>query len=175
MAPPKPSEGWEFTARASAGINIEHGNTEKQTFLGDLNLDLKKYPHRITFYGELNKEKAGDPSVETENNALVNLDYNRFLSKKWYLFANGQSQRDDFADLDLLWAVAAGAGYQFWESERKNLTLKIGPSYVNEHYSKPMVSMDNKDYRKYAAGFWAIDFDMWFFERFLQVFHHNSG
>jgi hypothetical protein len=35
--------------------------------------------------------------------------------------------------------------------------------------------MDNKDYRKYAAGFWAIDFDMWFFERFLQVFHHDDG
>ena len=74
MSPPKPPEGWKFTARGSAGINIEHGNTEKETFHGDLNLGLKKYPHRITFYGELNTEKAGDPQVETENNALVNLD-----------------------------------------------------------------------------------------------------
>lgn len=171
----KPPDEWEFTARTSAGINIEHGNTEKQTFQGDLNLGLKKYPHRITFYGELNLEKAGDPLIDTVNNALVNLDYNRFVSKKWYLFANGQAQQDKFEDLDLLWYVAAGAGYQFWESKRKNLTLKIGPSYVSERYSKPMVSMDNKDYRKYAAGFWAINFDMWFFERFLQVFHHDDG
>ncbi len=175
MAPPKPPDEWEFSARASAGIGAERGNTEKRTFNGDLTLGLKKYPHRISFYGELNKEQAGDPSVDTENNALVNLDYNRFLSETWYLFGNTQAQMDEFADLDLLWSVAAGAGYQFWHSKRKNLTLKIGPSYVSEHYSRPMVSMDNKDYRNYAAGFWAIDFDMWFFERFMQVFHHDDG
>ena len=46
---------------------------------------------------------------------------------------------------------------------------------MSERYSKPMANMDNKDYRKYAAGFWAIDFDMWFFERFLQAFHHDDG
>ena len=108
MAPAKPPEGWKFTARASAGINIERGNTEKRTFHGDLNLGLSKRPHRITFYGELNQEKAGDPPVETEDNGLVNLDYNRFLSEKWYLFGNAQAQQDKFADLDLLWAVAAG-------------------------------------------------------------------
>ena len=175
MAPAKPPEKWKFTARGSVGINVEQGNTEKRTFYGDLDLGLSKRPHRFTFHGELNQEKAGDPPVETVNNEFANLDYNRFLSKKWYLFGNSQAQRDDFADLDLLWAVAAGAGYQFWESKRKNLTLKIGPSYVRERYSKPMVNMDNKDYRKYAAGFWAIDFDMWFFERFLQVFHHDNG
>ena len=175
MARPKLPDEWKFTTRISAGISIEHGNTEKQTFQGDLDLGLSKHPHRMKFYGELNHEKAGDPSVDTENNALMNLEYNRFISKKWYLFSNGQAQQNEFEDLNLLWSVAAGAGYQVWESKRKNLTLKIGPSYVSERYSKPMVSMDNKDYRKYAAGFWAIDFDMWFFERFLQAFHHDDG
>ena len=175
MARPKPPDEWKFTTRISAGLNIEHGNTEKQTFQGDLNLELSKYPYRIKFYGELNREKAGDPPVDTENNGLMNLDFNRFISKKWYLFGNNQAQQDKFEDLNLLWSVAAGAGYRVWESKRKNFTLKIGPSYVSERYTKPMVSMDNKDYRKYAAGFWAIDFDMWFFERFLQVFHHDDG
>lgn len=47
--------------------------------------------------------------------------------------------------------------------------------YVSEHYSKPMVNMDNKDYRRYAAAFWSIDFDMWFFNRFLQFFNHDDG
>jgi len=175
MAQPKPPDEWEFSARASAGISIESGNTEKRTFNGDLHLGLKKFPHRITFYGELNKEKAGDPSVDTEDNALANFDYNRFVSEKWYLFGNAMAQQDKFADLDLLWAVGAGAGYQFWYSKRKNLTLKIGPSYVSEHYSRPMENFGNQDSREYAAGFWAIDFDMWFFERFMQVFHHDDG
>jgi len=143
---------WKFTTRVSAGINIEHGNIEKQTFHGDLNLGLSKYPHRITFYGELNREKTGDPSVSTENNSLVNLDYNRFVSKKWYLFGKGQAQQDEFEDLDLLWFVAAGAGYQFWKSKTKNFTLNIGPSYVSEHYSKPMVNMETRTTENMPPG-----------------------
>jgi hypothetical protein len=175
MVPAKPPGGWKFTAQASAGLGIENGNTEKRTFNADISLGLSKRPHRFSFYGEYYREQAGDPLVDTENNGFTNLDYNRFVSEKWYLFGNAQAERDDFADLDLLWAVAAGAGYQIWESERKNLTLKIGPSYVSEHYSKPMVNMDNKDYRRYAAAFWSIDFDMWFFNRFLQFFNHDDG
>ena len=52
------------------------------------------------------------------------------MSEKWYLFGNSQAQQDEFQDLDLLWSAAGGAG---WESKKKKLSLKIGPSYVNEH------------------------------------------
>jgi hypothetical protein len=58
-------------------------------------------------------------------------------------------------------AEAGGVGYQVWESETKNLSLKIGPSYVSEDYSEPQPNFDNKDHRDYAKGFWAIDVDMW--------------
>lgn len=175
MAPPKPPEGWKFSASLSAGMNIQHGNTEERDFHGDVTLGLMKLPHRFKFYGQLNNEKGGDPLIATENNWLTRLDYDRFLSEKWYLFGVANAQHDKFADLDLLWFVAAGAGYQFWRSERKNLSLKIGPAYVSEHYTKPMVNMDNKDYRRYAAGFWTVDFDIWLIEKLLQGFHHNSG
>ena len=173
LGPPKPPEKWKFTARVTAGADIEKGNTDNDKYNADLQLGLSKRPHRITLYGEYNLEKTN--GVESSDNSLVNLAYNRFMSKKWYLFGNGQAQQDKFQDLDLLWSVAGGVGYQVWESKEKNLSLQIGPSYVSENYSEPQPSFDNKDYRDYAAGFWAIDFDMWFFNRVLQLFHHDGG
>ena len=173
LAPPKPPEKWKFTARVAAGLDIEKGNTDKDNYNGNFRLGLSKRPHRITLYGELNLENTR--GERTSDNSLLNLDYNRFMSEKWYLFGNGRTERDKFQDLDLLWSVAGGAGYQVWESKKKNLSLQIGPSYVSELYTKPMVEFDNKDHREYAAGFWAIDFDIWFFNRALQIFHHDDG
>ena len=173
LEPPKPPEKWKFTARVTAGVDIEKGNTDNDNYNADFRLGLSKRPHRITLFGEHNFEnKSGE---RTSNNSLLNLDYNRFMSEKWYLFGNGRTERDEFQDLDLLWSVAGGVGYQVWESKEKNLSLKIGPSYVSEDYSEPQPSFDNKDHRDYAAGFWAIDFDMWFFNRVLQLFHHDDG
>lgn len=173
LGPPKPPEKWKFTARVAAGVDVQNGNTESQNYNGDILLGLSKRPHRITLYGEYNLETTS--GERTSNNSLLNLDYNRFMSKKWYIFGNAQAQRDEFQDLDLLWFVAGGVGYQVWESKEKNLSLQIGPSYVSEDYSEPKPSFDNKDHRDYAAGFWAIDFDMWFFNRVLQFFHHDDG
>lgn len=173
LGPPKPPERWKFTARVTAGADTERGNTDTDKYNADLQLGLSKRPHRITLYGEYNLERTN--GVKSSDNSLVNLAYNRFMSKKWYLFGNGQAQRDKFQDLDLLWSVAGGVGYQVWESKEKNLSLQIGPSYVNENYSRPMAEFDNKDHRDYAAGFWAIDFDMWFFNRVMQLFHHDDG
>jgi len=173
LEPPKPPEKWKFTARVTAGADTQNGNTESQNYNGDFLLGLSKRPHRISLYGEYNLETTS--GERTANNSLLNLDYNRFMSEKWYIFGNGQAQRDEFQDLDLLWSVAGGLGYQVWESNEKNLSLKIGPSYVNENYSRPMVEFDNKDHRDYAAGFSAIDFDMWFFNRLMQLFHHDDG
>ncbi len=170
---PEPPPSWKFDARVSTGLSIESGNTNNKKFNIDGELGLTKYPNRLTLYGEANLEEADDK--ETANNSLLTLDYNRFLSKKWYLFTNGQYKRDRFQDLTLLGALSAGAGYQIWQSKKKNLSLKVGPSYVTERYSKPMANFGGKDERNYAAGFWSIDFDMWFLNRFMQFFHHDDG
>jgi hypothetical protein len=172
ISPPPPPPSWKVDGRISAGLSIESGNTNNRKFNADGQVGLKKHPHRITLYGEANMEEANDK--ETASNSLLNLDYNYFLSKKWYLFGNGQYQRDRFQDLIFLGAGSAGAGYQFWHSEEKNFTIKIGPSYVKERYSKPQANFGGKDERNYAAGFWTLDFDMWFFNRLVQFFHHDD-
>jgi hypothetical protein len=43
----KPPPNWEFGGRLSLGASYEEGNTEKDTFNLDGQLELYKYPHRV--------------------------------------------------------------------------------------------------------------------------------
>jgi len=169
---PKQQPGWEFTGNVSAGASKETGNTntEKYNLIG--NLTVSRLPHVIKLYGEFRKEWSSDKL--SKDNALGSATYERFIDKKWFVFGNATAQTDKFKDLDLLGNVAAGPGYQFWRSRNKNLSAKIGPAYGYEKYSKNMEFLGNKNQRDYFAGYWALDFDMWFFDRFFQVYHHND-
>lgn len=170
---PKPPGKWEYSVRVSAGASKERGNTNTQKNNLDGQLTLFKFPHVIKLYGEYHREKKdGDLS---KDNRLGSLTYERFISKKWFLFGNSVAATDKFKDLNLQAQFAAGPGYQFWKSRSKNLSVKLGPAYVMERYKKPMKNFNNKDHRDYAAAYWAMDFDMWFFNRFLQLFHHDDG
>ena len=68
-----------------------------------------------------------------------------------------------------------GAGYQFWKSEAKNLSVRLGPSYAIQRYGSGQSFLDGDDGRSYAAAFWAIDFDTWVYKRALQFFHVSTG
>jgi hypothetical protein len=169
---PKLPAGWEFTGNISAGAGKETGNTntEKYSLMG--NLMVSKLPHVIKLYGEFHKEWSNDKL--SKDNALGSATYSRFLDKKWFVFGNATAQTDKFKDLDLLANVAVGPGYQFWRSETKNLSVKLGPAYAYEKYSRPMRFLNNETQRDYFAGYWALDFDMWFFDKFFQIYHHDD-
>ena len=170
---PKPPEKWEYHVRVAAGASKETGNTNTSALNLDGKVTVHKFPHDIILYGEYHRETKKEQL--TKDNALGTLKYKHFMSKKWYLFSKGLAQMDKFEDLNLLAGVAVGPGYQVWKSREKNLSFSVGPGYAIERYTKPMVNFGNKSYRNYFAGFWAMDFDMWFFKRFFQVFHHNDG
>jgi len=169
---PKPPPGWEFSGDISAGASKESGNTntEKYNLIG--NLKVFKLPHVVKLYGEFRKEWSSDKL--SKDNALGSATYERFLDDKWFFFGNATAQTDKFKDLDLLGNIAMGAGYQFWRSDQKNLSVKLAPAYAYEKYSRPMKFMGNKKERDYFAGYWALDFDMWFFEKLFQVYHHDD-
>jgi len=169
---PKPQGEWEFSGNVSAGASKETGNTdtEKYNLIG--NLTVSKLPHVVKLYGEFQKEWSND--ALSKDNALGSATYDRVLDKHWFVFGNATAQTDKFKDLDLLGNIGAGPGYQFWRSEEKNLSVRLGPAYAYEKYSKPMAFLNNDTQRDYFAGYWALDFDMWFFDKIFQVYHHDD-
>jgi len=171
---PEPPPKWEFDGRISLGASYEEGNTEKDTFNLDGQMELYKYPHRFKTYFEVSIESSFN--VRTDDNSLVNLSYNRFLTDKWFVFTTGTFEQDKFADLDSLWSVFVGPGYLFWKSrEDRNLSIGAGPGYASEHYSKPQPSLGGQDSRDYPAAGWSIDFDSWLFKKTIQPFFVNTG
>ena len=172
LEPPKPPAEWEFNGNVSAGASKETGNTntEKYSLIG--NMTIAKLPHVVKLYAEFHKEWSKDKL--SKDNGLGSATYKRFLSKKWFLFGNGTAQMDKFKNLDLLGNVAAGPGYQFWHSREINLGALVGPAYGYEKYTVNQDFLGGKDQRSYVGGYWALDFDMWFFDKFFQIFHHND-
>jgi hypothetical protein len=174
LSPPTPPPGWEFDGRLSLGASYEEGNTEKDTFNLDGQLELYKYPHRLTTNFEASLEKSFN--IKTEDKSLANLSYNRFLTRNWYLGVTGLFEQDKFSDLDSLWGLFSGPGYEFWKlKDDKNLSLAAGPGYLSEHYSRPQQSQGGRDSRDYAAVAWSVDYHSWHFKKTIQPFFINTG
>jgi len=169
---PAPPAGWEFDGNVSAGASKETGNTNTEKYSLIANATISKLPHVVKLYAEFHKEWSKEKL--NKDNGLGSATYKRFLDHKWFVFGNGTAQMDKFKDLNLLGNVGAGPGYQFYRSRELNLSAQIGPAYVYEKYTKNMDFLNGKDQRTYFAGYWALDFDMWFFDKFFQVFHHDD-
>lgn len=172
MNKPKPPATWDFSGNVNAGASKETGNTntEKYSLIG--NLKIFKMPHVLKFYGEFHKEWSKE--VLSKDNWLGSATYERFLTKKWFLWGSGVAQMDKFKSLDLRANAAVGPGYQIWNSNEKNLSVRLGPGYTYEKYTQKMQNFGNVDNREYFSGYWVLDFDMWFFEQLFQVFHHDD-
>ena len=172
MNRPKPPATWDFIGNVNAGASKETGNTntEKYSLIG--NLKIFKMPHVFKFYAEFHKEWSKNQL--SKDNWLGSATYERFITKKWFLWGGGVAQADIFKSLDLRANAAVGPGYQIWHSNEKNLSVKLGPGYTYEKYTKKMKNFGNVDNREYFSGYWVLDFDMWFFEKLFQAFHHDD-
>ena len=155
----------KITARTNVGLTQERGNTDTDKFRLDGEFIARTEKSRYTFLGELENEKArGDTTVE---NWLAFGNYSYFLTQKWFLYAQMLFEHDKFADLDLRSIPGAGAGYQFFESEALNLSAAVGPAWVSEDFIKA----EDDDY---SAGQWLINYDQYFFNKFVQLFHRQT-
>ena len=88
--------------------------------------------------------------------------------KKWYLYADTLFEHDEFKDLDLRSTLGTGGGYQIFEPPLLNLSLSAGLAKVDENFD---VAEDDD----YTAGQWSVNYDQYFFKKFVQLFHMSTG
>ncbi len=164
---------WQVSGAIAGGLIVQSGNTDKQSLSFDARVEILKSPYRIGLFSDFNYEK--NDGVLTDDNFLVNVNYDYFISRKWFLFTNDKFKRDSFADLTAQNAFGVGVGYQFWKSEAKNLSFRLAPNFVFQRYGSGQSFLDGDDGRSYMAAFWGIDFDIWAYKRLVQVFHNSTG
>ena len=160
---PKPLK---IVARANVNITSNRGNTDSDNYYLEGEFRARREKNRYTVQGELNKEDAEGTTIS--QNWLVHGNYSRFLNKKLYLFTNTLFEHDEFNDLKLRSTLGAGAGYQIFETPLMNLSISAGLAEVDESF---YVAENNT----YSAGQWSVNYDQYFFDKFVQLFHTDNG
>lgn len=163
---PKPVKTVKITTRLNVSVTNQRGNTSSDNYYFDGEFVARTKKNRYTIGGEFTNEKAD--SITTSKNWLAYGNYSHFLNKKWYLYGNTLFEHDEFKDLDLRSTLGAGAGYQFFETPLLNLSISAGLARVDENFD---VAEDND----YSAGQWTVNYDQYFFEKFVQLFHTDTG
>jgi len=163
---PKPIKTVKITTRTNVNITSERGNTDSDNYYFDGEFMARTKKNRYKIGGELSKEDS--EGTTTSQNWLAYGNYSHFLSKKWYLYTDTLFEHDEFKDLNLRSTLGAGAGYQVFETPLLNLSLSAGLAKVDENYD---VAEDND----YSAGQWSVNYDQYFFKKFVQLFHVHTG
>jgi len=163
---PEPVKTVKINTRLNASVTNERGNTNSDNYYFDGEFEARTKKNRYTVGGELSEEKADN--VTTSQNWLAYGNYSHFLNEKWFLYVNTLFEHDEFKDLNLRSTLGAGAGYQFFETPLLNLSISAGLSKVDENFD---LAEDND----YSAGQWEIKYDQYFFNKFVQLFHVDTG
>ena len=161
-----PVPQFEWKGRVNAGASKTNGNTKNQAFNVDAEAQGRGAKDRITLSAEYNRESSS--GADTVDNARLAAQYDRFISKKWFLYLQGSGERDDFEDLNLRTTIGAGAGYQVIDTDLTQLSIEGGPTYVNEDFQ----TAADQDF---ISARWAVKFDHFIFDKFAQLFHNHEG
>ena len=164
---PKPPEpALKISARANVGIDVKKGNTDTETYHFDGSFVARTEKNRYRAAFETDNEKSS--GADTVDNWLGSINYDHFLTEKWFLYGNASFESDQFKDLNLRTFVGVGSGYQFIETSETKLSGEAGFSYANEDY---VLDEDNS----YPAGRLAFRFERPFFDERLVFFHNDES
>jgi len=172
------ARGAKFTGKVNIGLKSERGNTDTDELYLSGEFTVRRVQDRFNTFGRIDQDRA--QSKKTTDKWDINSKYDYFFTKKFYYTGNLSFESDFFADLDLRATAGLGLGYQFFESKELNLKLEGGVNYVDENYIDPedrINTEDNTDTedREYTALRWFIEYDQYFFEDVIQLYHRQRG
>lgn len=159
-------EGAKLSGHINAGLASSSGNTDARRYNLDTEAVARTHDNRYTLGARA--AHTEDHGLATESNWIAYMKYDNFFTKKWYGYANGNFENDEFKDIQLRSTLGIGSGYQFFESEKTNLSLEGGLTYVSTDY---ILAKDDS----YPAARWALKYDHQLFATKIQFFHAHEA
>ncbi|MAF98784.1 MAG: hypothetical protein CMH26_09125 [Micavibrio sp.] len=158
--------GAKWEGRVNAGASVQTGNTEQDALNLDTTIKAKwQDKHRGTLKAEYNRESENDTT--TENNKMVEAQYDYFLQPQWFTNAKLSFEKDQMSNVDLRTTIGLGLGHQAFDQDDLHLQYIIGPSYLNEDY-------ENGDSDNSLALNWSLDYDQKIWDDAFEVFHEHE-
>lgn len=156
---------YKWSGRASLGGTLETGNNEASNVVADIEAKVRDKNNRFKLGAEANY--GTEDGERTDNDQQAYGEYDRFITEKWFIGGRQDFERDEFEELDLRSKTGAFAGYQFYEQDDLNLSVKSGPTYIYEKF-------ENGDTESDIALGWLLDYDQKFMDDKLQLFHNHE-
>ena len=157
--------GTVWSGNINLGGALTEGNTDTSLLRADGETIARTKYNRFTVGGVVNRAKSNN--VDTEYNSRGYAKYDKFLTKKWYLYTNLTLENDRFRDIDLRSTTGVGNGYQLYEQDDLNLAIEGGIVYIKVDYD---VAKDEN----YTSGRWAIRYDQKPMSGDVQFFHQHE-
>lgn len=125
---PEKKDGWISTA--ALGFSLKKGNSDKLGY--NLAWNTLYRDSEREFFFDLGYNYSEDNGSTSTDRLSSRIQYNRYLSKRFYIGGVLSFLRDDPADIDYRLTPAFLAGYSVIKNSTTNLSLEAGPSYTFE-------------------------------------------
>ena len=159
-------KGGKFTGMVNLAFQIESGNSKSEEIDFDYDLTYRRKDDRFHSAGDLEIDSNRDTHTKQDWSAATK--YDRFVSEKlYYSFLLGFKQ-EKFSNLDLRTTVGPSIGYQFIESEERNLLAEIGMLRIEEN------SIQDDDQSYWGLG-WRIEYNRMFWKDRVELYHRQLG
>lgn len=158
-------EGYVWTGNLTLGGTFNNGNSKNRNMQFNGESVVRGLEDRYTVQGYA--YWAEDNDEQTQNNMRVRGQYDHFFTKKWFSYLNTIQEKDRFRDIRLRSQYGVGTGYQMFEGEKLNLSLEGGLSWIKQDFYED-------DDESHAAIRWAVNYNQYFFDSFVQGFHRHE-
>ncbi len=125
----EPKERNFWTVRATLGLSVQSGNSDREDFDTSVKIRRRTSKSRILFDYIALISKTRD--IETDNNQRANISYDIFATRTYFwrpVF--GEYFRDKFQNIDYRISIGAGIGYNFIDTPKTEWDIVGGPSYL---------------------------------------------
>lgn len=124
-----PLDAWSNSAEL--GMNGTSGNAESMSLQAGTRFTRKTDRNMFDLRLTHNRTNAG--GIETQNNALLYADFERFIgSSPWTFFLKNGLEYDEFRAFDLRYNINSGFGYTFAKTEQVLLIGRFGSGASRE-------------------------------------------
>ncbi|MHB1245623.1 MAG: DUF481 domain-containing protein [Sulfuriferula sp.] len=158
---PVDPDAFKYSGRLDAGLGFVRGNTETSNYYFGGQMKVENHLNRTVIKGDLRHE-TGANSVVTTDRSRLSGKYDRFRSKRMYLYAQGILEQDRLANINLRTTLGAGSGYQVYRGENLNLGLESGLSLIHTNFKNA------PDVNEPALRL-GVEYDQYFWNRALKV------
>lgn len=123
------------------------GNTKTKTF--NLDATAQKAFDKSEVKVKLNAQYAEDDGKEIKNQYLIELNYNYFMTERFFINYLVGYKEDKFSSFEYQFYTGPALGYKAVVSDLQNLTLEAGVLYSQDKYND--AAGTTEDYTSYRA------------------------